>query len=77
MAEILQNIGVWFAIVAACLLLTIIQSLLLVAIGFLGKRIYQRVTRTYALHVVWYWLNRLEKEGTHCFDKAQKDGGME
>jgi uncharacterized membrane protein YhiD involved in acid resistance len=70
MGEIFHNIGIWAAICAACALLAIVQSLLLVAICFLGKRIWQRVTRTYALHVVSYWLRRLEAEGTHCFEKA-------
>lgn len=72
MSDIYFNLGVWTGIIVACTLLAIVQSLLLVAIGFLGKRIWQRVTRTYALHVVWYWLNRLEKEGSHCFDKASQ-----
>lgn len=71
MSDIYHNLGVWAAICAACLLLTIVQSLLLVAIGSLSKRIWQRVTRTYALHVVWYWLNRLEAEGSRCFEKAE------
>ena len=77
MTEIYYNLGVWAAICAACLLLAIVQSLLLVAIAHLGKRIWQRVTRTYSLHVVSYWLHRLEAEGTHCFEKAQQPTNKE
>lgn len=67
---ILGNLGVWAVICIACLGLVIIQSLLIVGIGMLGGRIYKKLTRLYALHVVWYWLERLEKEGTHCFERA-------
>jgi hypothetical protein len=70
MSDIYHNLGVWAAICAACFVLVIVQSLLLVAIALFGKRIWQRVTRTYDLHVVSYWLHRLEAEGTHCFQKA-------
>jgi hypothetical protein len=69
----IYNLGIWAAICALTLMLVIVQSLLLVAIGYLGKRIWQRVTRTYALHVVSYWLRRLESEGTHIFEKAPKE----
>ena len=73
MNEIYQNLGIWTGIVAACVLLAIVQSLLIVLIGVLGKRIWTKLSRLYALHVVWYWLNRMEKEGTHTFEKAQKE----
>lgn len=75
MSDIYHGLGVWTGIVAACALLAIVQSLLLVAIGYLGKRIYKRLTRTYALHVVWYWLERMEKEGKRCFEKADDTSG--
>lgn len=42
--------------------------------GFLGASVYSRLRRVYSLTVIWYWLNRLEKEGTHVFEKAQKEG---
>jgi hypothetical protein len=71
--EIFHNIGIWTALIGTCILLAIILSLLLVVIGHLGKRVYKGITRVYALHVVWYWLERLEKEGTHCFTKADED----
>jgi hypothetical protein len=73
MESIYYNLGVWAAICAACLALAIVQSLLFLAIGLLGMRIWKRITHVYALHVIQYWLKRLEKEGTHCFEKAAKE----
>lgn len=71
MNEIFHNLGVWAAICGACIALVILQSVLLVVIGMLGGRIWKKVARVYHLHVIWYWLHRLEKEGTHCFEKAE------
>lgn len=70
---IIYNLGVWAAICAGFALLVVVQSLLFVAVGWLGNGIWKRVTRAYDLHVVWYWLNRLEKEGAHTFEKARQE----
>lgn len=68
--QVIMNLSVWAMICVAFLALVVVQSLLLVATASMGKRIYERLTRKYALHVVWYWLERLEKEGVRCFPKA-------
>jgi hypothetical protein len=70
---VIYSLGVWAMICAGFTLLIVVQSLLLVAVGWLGKDIWRRVARVYALHVIWYWLNRLEKEGVRCFPKAGED----
>ncbi len=41
--------------------------------GLLGKKVFCRITRIYHLHVVGYWLDRLEREGTHVFEKASQN----
>lgn len=38
--------------------------------GYIGTRVFKRVTRIYHLNVVAYWLDRLEREGTHTFKRA-------
>jgi hypothetical protein len=52
-------------------------ALLLAAGGWLtgiaGAWVFMRVKRTYHLTVIWYWLDRLEKEGTHCFTKSTNE----
>ena len=40
--------------------------------GMLGKQVWKRVTRVYHLTVIAYWLDRLEREGTHVFEKAKE-----
>jgi hypothetical protein len=39
--------------------------------GLLGREVFRRLRHAYHLHVIHYWLRRLEREGTHCFEKAQ------
>lgn len=39
--------------------------------GLVGTEVLRRLRRIYHLSVIVYWLNRLEKEGTHCFQKAE------
>jgi hypothetical protein len=41
--------------------------------AYFGKEVLFRLARVYRLEVIWYWLNRLEKEGTHVFEKASKE----
>lgn len=55
--------------VVACL---IIAALWLVT-AYLGERVFKRITRIYHLTVIGYWLNRLEEEGTHVFQKASNE----
>lgn len=71
--EVFNNLGIWVGIIGACAVLAIVQGLLILLIGVFGKSIWKKLTRLYALHVVWYWLNRLEKEGTHTFEKARAE----
>ena len=37
---------------------------------FAGERTFKRLLRVYHLSVITYWLDRLEKEGQRCFQKA-------
>jgi hypothetical protein len=38
--------------------------------GYIGMRVFTRIKRVYALHVVAYWLDRFEREGKRTFEKA-------
>lgn len=40
------------------------------ATGFVGARVFIRLRRIYHLRVMGYWLDRLEREGSHVFEKA-------
>lgn len=40
-------------------------------LGIILAKIYKQVSMIYKLHVIQYWLKRLEKEGTHCFEKQE------
>lgn len=41
--------------------------------GTAGAWLFKRMRRTYQLATIWYWLDQLEKRGTHCFQKPTKD----
>ena len=50
-------------------------SLLWLAGNLFGKAAYLawfKVKRTYHWNVMRYWLDRLEKEGSRCFQKSDK-----
>jgi len=59
-------------LLAASLLLCVSYGLHLIC-----QRIGNKIARVYHLRVIWYWLNRLEQEGSHCFEKAHEDGVAE
>lgn len=41
--------------------------------GIVGQATFKRLRRVYHITVIGYWLDRLEREGTHTFQKAKKD----
>ena len=51
-----------------------IAALCLVAwgAGIVGHKTFKSLRRVYHLTVIGYWLDRLEREGTHVFKKASK-----
>ena len=55
--------------VIACSLIYIFSVLL----GKLCNTLGFRLTRVYHLTVITYWLDRLEKEGTHCFERVNNN----
>lgn len=44
----------------------------LYATNLLGKHLFRRIRRVYHIAVIGYWLDRLEREGTHVFKKASE-----
>ncbi len=40
---------------------------------YFGQEVWRRATRIYSLTVIYYWLDRLEKEGTHTFERARQE----
>ena len=59
----------WFGMTIAGLLLLVISW----AVGCAGRDLYRRITRVYSLTVVWYWLDKLEREGLRTFEKARQE----
>lgn len=43
--------------------------------GLFGARLFKDLRRVYHLRVIGYWLDRLEKEGSHCFEKSDSANG--
>ena len=70
MSETFYWVGVVTCIGASAVLSAFILAAGFWALGFAGRSVYKRLTRIYHLHVIFYWLDRLEKEGAHCFEKA-------
>ena len=41
--------------------------------AIVGAVMWKRITRIYSMTVIIYWLDRLEKEGMHTFERAQQE----
>lgn len=41
--------------------------------GLIGEKLFKDLRRVYSLTVITYWLARLEREGTHTFERARKE----
>lgn len=54
------------------LLVTCVLAALYWFSGLLGRKVFTRLKRIYHLTVIGYWLDRLESEGTHVFEKFKK-----
>ena len=65
----MNEIYLWVGLV----IVNLILGALWVVTGYLGKEVYDRIKRIYGITVVWYWLDRLEKEGLRTFEKARKE----
>lgn len=55
------------------IVVTTLLLILWIATGILGKYVFKRLKRNYHLIVIAYWLDRLEKQGTHCFQKPDDE----
>jgi hypothetical protein len=69
MSENLMFLIHWYAFLGWMIISGIIAVLWLIT-GKLGFELWTRFKRVYHLSVIIYWLDRLEQEGTHCFQKA-------
>ena len=47
------------------------------AARIVGHETFKSLRRVYHLTVIGYWLDRLEREGTHVFKKASKEASNE
>ena len=65
----MSEVYLWVGLAVTNLLLGALWA----ATWFFGKHVFNRITRVYSLEVVWYWLNRLEKEGLRTFEKARQE----
>lgn len=45
--------------------------------GLLGHAVFKRLRRVYHLTVIWYWLDRLERLGTHKFMRPHPDPNVD
>ena len=45
--------------------------------GLLGREVFKRLRRVYHLTVIWYWLDRLERLGTHKFMRPHPDPNVD
>jgi hypothetical protein len=63
----------WVGLAVSAVLLGVSYYLL----GLLGKEVFTRLRRVYHLSVVWYWLDRLEKLGTHKFMRPHPDPNVD
>lgn len=59
----------YYAFLGWMIISAIIAVLWLIS-GMCGVALYKRLRRVYHFTVIGYWLDRIEKEGTHCFRKS-------
>lgn len=57
-----------YAWVGLCISIIIVAILHMVAMSW-GRWVFRRLKRAYCLSVVWYWLDRFEREGSRTFKR--------
>jgi hypothetical protein len=65
-------VGVMVMAAAGLLLAAVLLLVAGALVGIVGAWLFKRLRRIYDLGVIVYWLDRLEKEGTHVFRKASE-----
>lgn len=65
--------GAIFWVVTSGLMVIALLAAVYWAAGWFAYLVFKRLRRAYHLTVIGYWLDRLEKEGTHCFPRHGKD----
>ncbi len=64
-------IGYWFIVCMGGVGIGLLTAIVGIGLWLYGNHVWKRLIRVYHLTVIYYWLDRLEKEGTHCFTKAK------
>lgn len=72
MTETALAIGQIFMVIVGVVAVLVLLFVVSIVTGRYAATVWKRLVRTYHLTVIWYWLDRLEQEGTHCFRKADK-----
>lgn len=71
--EIVTIFG-WAAMaMCASVVLLFLLGVALYLVGILGKKLFNDLRRIYSLAVISYWLKRLEREGSHTFERAKRE----
>ena len=65
----MTEIHLWIGLIVTNLVL----GALWIITGVIGKGLWERLKRIYSFTVILYWLDRLESEGTHTFERARKE----
>ena len=66
-------IGYMLGLAGGFIIATIILGLASIVLGIIGNKVYRRVKRIYQLETIWYYLHRMEAEGTHAFTRPDPD----
>lgn len=69
--DTVSTVNLW-AWVGLCVSFAVLLPLYWVG-GLLGAEVFKRLRRVYHLTVIWYWLDRLERLGTHKFMRPHPD----
>lgn len=51
-------------------ILAILLGVALYITNLIGRHLFRRIRRVYHISVMWYWLDRLDREGKRTFQKA-------
>lgn len=71
--EIVMIFG-WTAMAfCASVVLSLLLGAALWLVGIFGNKLFNDLRRIYSLTVISYWLKRLEREGTHTFERAKRE----
>jgi hypothetical protein len=66
----MQALGACIMVAGGLLLASVLLYIGYKVLGVVGQLFFNRVVKVYHVSHLHYWMDRMEKEGTHCFQRS-------